>query len=181
MNRIAKFEKVPELQFINDYVEAFDLDVNEPRTIGMLKGIYRNIKLPQRATQGSAGYDFYAPEEYHLNRGDTIKIPTGIRVSMDPSYVLMIFPRSGWGFKYRLQLDNTVGIIDSDYYFSDNSGHIHIKISKDSYDYNKLIIPSGAGFAQGIFVPFGITLDDNVTENRNGGFGSTTKSEPPAN
>ncbi len=49
-------------------------------------------------------------------------LPTGIRVRMQNGWVLQCFPRSGLGFKFRLQLNNTVGIIDSDYYGSDNEG-----------------------------------------------------------
>ena len=94
---------------------------------------------------------------------------------MREDYVLMVFPRSGLGFKFRLQLNNTVGIIDSDYYYSDNEGHIFIKLTNDSNEGKVLELAAGNGFAQGIFMQFGITEDDDVTEVRNGGFGSTTK------
>ena len=94
--------------------------------------IYENIRLPRRATAGSAGYDFFAPADITLKPGETVKIPTGIRVWMEPEWVLKCYPRSGLGFKYRLQLNNTVGIIDSDYYYSDNEGHIFSKITNDS-------------------------------------------------
>ncbi|HAV18707.1 MAG TPA: deoxyuridine 5'-triphosphate nucleotidohydrolase, partial [Erysipelotrichaceae bacterium] len=94
--------------------------------------IYNDIKLPQRATKGSAGYDFFAPFDFTLKPNETITIPTGIRCEMDENRVLMIFPRSGLGFKYRMQLNNTVGIIDSDYFYSDNEGHIFIKITNNT-------------------------------------------------
>lgn len=68
---------------------------------------------------------------FSLAPGETIKIPTGIRVQMETGWVLQCYPRSGLGFKYRLQLNNTVGIIDSDYYFSDNEGHIFAKLTND--------------------------------------------------
>ena len=103
-----------------------------------------------------------------------MKIPTGIRVEMDPEWVLKCYPRSGLGFKYRLQLNNTVGIIDSDYFYSDNEGHIFAKITNDSNEDKTLIIPADTGFMQGIFVEYGITVDDEASEIRNGGFGSTT-------
>ena len=79
------------------------------------------------------------------------------------------------GFKYRLQLDNTVGIIDEDYYYSDNEGHIFIKITNDSKKNKTVEVLRGKGFAQGIFVPYGIAVDDNADAVRNGGFGSTDK------
>ncbi len=57
-----------------------------------------------------------------MKPGETVKVPTGIRVEMEENWVLKCYPRSGLGFKYRLQLNNTVGIIDSDYFYSDNEG-----------------------------------------------------------
>ena len=94
---------------------------------------------------------------------------------MEVNYVLKLYPRSGLGFKYRLQLNNTVGIIDSDYYYSDNEGHIFAKITNDSNEGKTVTINKGEGFMQGIFIEYGITVDDDTTEIRNGGFGSTTK------
>ena len=93
---------------------------------------------------------------------------------MQPEWVLKCYPRSGLGFKYRLQLNNTVGIIDSDYFYSDNEGHIFSKITNDSNENKTLTNPADTGFMQGIFVEYGITVDDDATEIRNGGFGSTT-------
>ena len=104
-----------------------------------------------------------------------IKIATGIRAWMDPHYVLMLFPRSGLGFKYRLQLNNTVGIIDSDYYGAANEGHIMCRLFNDSRAGRDLVISEGEGMLQGVFVPFGITDDDEADGVRTGGFGSTTK------
>ena len=94
---------------------------------------------------------------------------------MEPEWVLKCYPRSGLGFKFRLQLNNTVGIIDSDYYNSDNEGHIFAKLTNDSNEEKTVQIKAGEGFMQGIFVEYGITVDDPATDVRNGGFGSTTK------
>lgn len=135
--------------------------------------MYETLELPRRATSGSAGYDFHAPFTFTLNPGETIKIPTGIRVKMEEDWVLKLYPRSGLGFKYRLQMNNTVGIIDSDYYYSDNEGHIFIKLTNDSNEGKTLELAQGAGFAQGIFLEYGITVDDDAQGIRNGGFGST--------
>lgn len=162
MKRIAKFEKVS----IKQFREGCDRPDAEE--------IYKGIKLPHRATAGSAGYDFYAPYAITLAPGETAKVPTGIRALIEHGWVLKIYPRSGLGFKYRLQLNNTVGIIDSDYSDSDNEGHIFIKITNDSNEGKTLEIPAGTGFAQGIFTEYGITVDDDADGVRNGGFGSTT-------
>lgn len=161
--RIAKFEFVSQKNFIDSC------------TLENASELYRSLKLPKRATIGSAGYDFYAPFDITLAPGQTIKIPTGIRVFMEPNFVLKLYPRSGLGFKYRLQLNNTVGIIDSDYYFSDNEGHIFAKITNDTNENRTIFIKKGEAFMQGIFIEYGITFDDDTKEVRNGGFGSTTK------
>ena len=163
MKRIAKFEKVSENQFF----EAFNGDNRE--------SVYKEIKLPKRATKGSAGYDFFAVEDIELKPGETVKVPTGIRARIEEGWVLKIYPRSGLGFKFRLQLDNTVGIIDSDYYNSSNEGHIMIKITNNSLEGKTVSVKKGEAFAQGVFVEYGITVDDDADGIRDGGFGSTTK------
>ena len=86
-----------------------------------------------------------------------------------------LYPRSGLGFRYRLQLDNTVGVIDSDYFDSDNEGHIMARITNDSREGKELSLARGTAFMQGIFMEYGVTQDDNAEDVRNGGFGSTTK------
>ena len=170
MNKITKFEKVSFEQFKKDWLDTFNnYDENQ------IKLIYDNVKLPKRATTGSAGYDFYTPIDIELSPKTNIKLPTGIRVKIENGYFLGIFPRSSLGFKFRLQLDNTVGIIDADYYYSDNEGHIMLKLTCDSNQDKTVSVKTGNGIAQGIFIPFGITVDDDTTGIRNGGFGSTTK------
>ena len=169
MKRIAKFHKVSLEQFIKDWLDTFSGTEEESA-----KKVYEEIKLPGRATTGSAGYDFYSPMAFTLAPGETMKIPTGIRVEMEENWVLKCYPRSGLGFKFRLQMNNTVGIIDSDYFNSDNEGHIFAKITNDTNEGKTIELPAGTGFMQGIFVEYGITVDDEVEEKRNGGFGSTT-------
>lgn len=177
MKRIAEFSKVSYEQFAADWTDTFpalnDMDVES--IDAHIHEVYDNIKLPKRATAHSAGYDFFSPMSFTLEPGDSIKIPTGIRCKMRNGWVLMEFPRSGLGFKYGIGMANTVGIIDGDYVFSDNEGHIFIKFVNDSVLAKTVKIDAGAAFCQGIFLPYGITLDDNVTTERNGGFGSTDK------
>lgn len=158
MNRIAQFFKVSLTEYLKDGS----------------KEEFESISLPRRATKGSAGYDFYAPKDISLAPNETVKVATGIRVKIEEGWVLKIYPRSSLGFKYRLTLNNTVGIIDSDYYYADNEGHIFIKMTNLGKE--PLSIKKGSAFAQGVFVEFGITLDDEpVTDLRKGGFGSTDK------
>lgn len=167
MNRVGEFQKVSYQQFYNAMSELFD--DNE-----LIQKAYDELELPKRATSGSAGYDFKAPFSFTLTPGTTIKIPTGIRVYIEDGWWLGCLPRSGLGFKYRLQLNNTLGVIDSDYYGSDNEGHIFMKITNDSNDGKTLEIKAGESFAQAIFLPFGVTYDDDASGVRNGGMGSTS-------
>ena len=169
MKRIAKFHKVSEARFLEDWKENFPEASDEE-----IRQIYREIALPKRTTAGSAGYDFYSPVDFSIAPGESIKIPTGIRVEMDQEWVLKCYPRSGLGFKYRLQLNNTVGIIDSDYFYSDNEGHMFAKLTNDGREGKTVELAKGTGFMQGIFVEYGITVDDDASGVRNGGFGSTT-------
>lgn len=163
---MSKFYKVSYEQFKKDMVKF-----NQPEEI--LKRWYDDIKLPKRSTSGSAGYDFFAPFAIILEKGGSMIVPTGIRMEMEKDQVLLCFPRSGLGFKFRMQLDNTVGVIDSDYFYSDNEGHIMLKISNDGYENKVIGVERGKAFAQGILMPFYLTDDDDADGVRNGGMGST--------
>lgn len=170
MQRIAKFEKVSFTQFLLAAINAkLPYDENE------LYSVYNGILLPKRATKGSAGYDFFLPFNIGLTTSTSITIPTGIKVRINDGWVLKVYPRSGFGFKYRLQLDNTVGIIDSDYYNNiNNEGHIIIKMTNAGVEGKAISVLKDTAFAQGIFVEYGITEDDDVDTVREGGIGSTS-------
>ena len=71
MKRIAKFHKVSEKQFAEGWRDSFGAASEEE-----IQKIYENIRLPKRATAGSAGYDFFSPLDFELKPGETIKIPT---------------------------------------------------------------------------------------------------------
>lgn len=163
MKRIAEFQKVSRERFLQDSGELIEDG----------GAAYDSLRMPCRATRGSAGYDFYLPCDLTILPSQSIKVPTGIRVRMKEGWVLQIYPRSGLGFKYRLQMDNTVGIIDADYYGADNEGHIFIKMTNDTHDGKALVLHRGDAFAQGIFIEFGITVDDETEGLRTGGLGST--------
>lgn len=183
MNQIANFEKVSFKQYLNDFKKLFpEIDISSQNVLDQIKNEYSNIKLPKRATAQSAGYDFYSPINFDLYRSDheyelrgkkdvEITIPTGIRCRMDGDYVLLCFPRSSLGFKYKLMFANTIPVIDADYYFAKNEGHIMLKLV--NRENNLITINAGDRFAQGIFIPYGITVDDDATAVRTGGFGST--------
>ncbi len=163
MERIAKFEKVSFDQFEADLPEGH----------GPAGVCYDSVALPVRATAGSAGYDIKSPFEFTLKPGESLRVATGLRCKIAAGWVMMIFPKSGLGFRFRVQLDNTVGIIDQDYYGADNEGHILVQITNDSRSGKTMSIARGKAFAQALFVPFGITEDDSASGQRTGGFGST--------
>lgn len=172
---VARFEKVSFEQFkvaFNDLLATYKNNISDAVVVDDegLKKLYDMIELPVRATSGSAGYDFRTPINCKLAVGQTIVIPTGIRCKMHNNYMLQLYPRSGLGFKYGMELVNTVGIIDADYYNADNEGHIMVKIRPTM---RTLQLKQGDKFAQGIFMPYGITKDDDASGVRSGGIGST--------
>lgn len=164
MKRIAQFFAVSPAQFEADWQRCMP-GVPMPE----------EIRLPHRATSGSAGYDFYAPAGFVLAPGETILLPTGVRARIDEGWVLKLYPRSGLGFKYRLQLNNTVGIIDSDYFSAQNEGHIMLKLTNATNEGRVLEVQPGEAVAQGVFVEYGIVVDDDACGVRTGGFGSTDR------
>lgn len=191
--KMGYFEKVSLEQFTKDWKNLYGDVINDI----MIKKMYDDINLPIRSTENSAGYDFSTPFGFIMNAGDSIVIPTGIRVLIDNDGYLALHPRSGLGFKNRLMLANTTGIIDSDYSKAKNEGHIMVKlcyegicnkqqinichdkeplkfiIYQSSNNVGPLELNKGDRFCQGIFNVYGITDDDIATGKRLDGFGST--------
>ena len=168
---VARFFKVSLARFNQDYKENFPSEMIYGLTDMEITAVYNSIKMPNRATKYSAGYDIFSPINFILKSKETIKLPTGLRCQMNDNIVLMVYPRSSLGFKYRMMLENTVGVIDSDYFDSDNEGHIFIKFT--NHGDKDIEIKKGEAFAQGIFTKYYLTVDDSVDAIRNGGLGST--------
>lgn len=181
---MIKFEKVSFEQFKKDTLNCLSSSIMKVKTQDEfdkeIKEIYDNIKLPTRATKGSAGYDFYSPFSFTVNKANeilgfylpTVTFPTGIRCMMDSDVCLLLMPKSGIGFKTGVRLANTVGLVDSDYFFSDNEGHIMVKFVGG---FNDLSVERGQKVMQGIFTNYFTVEDDDTQGIRNGGFGSTDK------
>lgn len=173
MQRVGKFAKVSLEEFYKAMSDGFGAFYDWCLDKEYVRQVYDQIQLPSRATVGSAGYDFRSPFDFDLGPHDTVRLPTGIRVFMEDGWWLGCLPRSGLGVKYRVRLDNTMGVIDSDYCHADNEGHIFAQITRDGGALGPLSIKSGDRFMQTIFIPFGITYDDKVCDQRHGGLGST--------
>lgn len=169
---VNQFSKVSVEQYIKDFLKQFPSE-----SIGetaMIEEVYEMIKLPKRSTSGSAGYDFFAPVEITLEPEEYITIPTGIKCQIDDRWFLSIYARSSLGFKYGLRTMNLLPVIDGDYFNNkDNEGHIMVKIINGNV--KPLVIEQGSAFVQGIFLPYGLTVDDDADGERIGGIGSTNK------
>ena len=154
-----KFEKVSLEEFLKEGIYSEDT--------------YNDIQLPKRATKGSMGYDFFAPASISIAPGGSIVIDTGIKCQLDDDKGLFIFPKSGLGFKHKVHLANTVGIIDADYYNNPgNEGHIKIKLCNGGD--RMLKIAKGEPFVQGIIMQWFTVQETETFEiERAGGFGST--------
>ena len=168
--RVARFEKVSRSQFEQDVRKRMPALSRED-----IEAAYGQIVLPARGRVGSSGYDIRTPFSFSLKAGEEITVPTGLRCRMAEGWCLLLMPRSGLGFKLYTRLANTVGNIDSDYYHADNEGHIAVKFRLELKEEEGAPHPFAAGAAvcQGVFLPFGITEDDEAAGRRTGGFGST--------
>ena len=135
------------------------------------------IPAPFYASAGAAAMDLHAcvDQAVTIPAGGRAVIPTGIAIALPSAgYVALVFARSGLGIKHGIAPANCVGVIDSDYFEAKNEGHILIKMTSDDLNGKMLSVQSGDAFAQGIFLPYGITVDDDAEGQREGGFGSTT-------
>ena len=160
---MRKFEKISFEQFKKDIIDD--------------KELYESYSLPKRGTKCAAGYDFYALYDYTLKPGEIMKVPTGIKASMEEDEVLLLIDRSSMGFKYNVRMCNQVGVIDSDYYNnSNNEGHIWIKIQNEGdKDY---VVKKGDGMIQGMFIKYlKVDEEEEIEVERTGGIGSTNKKE----
>ncbi len=132
----------------------------------------QNIRLPERKTAQSAGYDIEAAASVTLLPGKVTIVPTGLKAYMQSDEYLALFVRSGIAIKRGLMLVNGTGIIDADYYNNaDNEGHIMVALYNTTDA--SVSIEKGDRVAQGIFLKY-LTVDDDVASGvRVGGVGST--------
>lgn len=134
---------------------------------------YDGIQIPQRSTEGSAGYDIASPVNITIPGKCKRVIPTGLKISMDKDYAMLLFIRSSLAIHKEIELQTSVSVIDADYYENEkNEGHVMIPVKNESN--RPVFISAGERVAQGVFIAFGKTEDDHpVTRIRRGGIGST--------
>ena len=154
------FEKISFEQFKKDIADDIDL--------------YNNYILPKRATKYRAGYDFLAINDITIKPGEIVKIPTGYKAKFNNDEALLLMMRSGLGFKYNLRFTNQIGLIESDYYNNEsNEGHMWVSIQNEGKE--EITIKKNTAYCQSVFIKFLITDDDNATNIRKGGLGSTDR------
>lgn len=179
----GEFHKVSFEQFVESFKPIYTSQLSPEQVYSdkdvenAAKVIYDLIRLPERATAGSNGYDFFFPfGDTEIAPGQSIIIPTGIKVKLNPGWALLVYSRSSLGFNYRVLIEENVAVIDEDYFDNiNNEGHIFIKIINDNREGQTVTLRLGAAFCQGLFTLTGRAANDNVTVERVGGIGSTNK------
>jgi len=135
--------------------EQFKKDVEDNEEL------YNNIKIPQRDSDATAGYDICILNDIELKQNEILKLPTGLKCFFQKDEVLLLIVRSSMGFKYNIRLCNQVGVIDADYYNNkDNEGHIWIRIQNEGNETVKL--NKGEAIVQGIFLKYLTTKNDET-------------------
>lgn len=179
----GEFHKVSFEQFVESFKPIYTSQLSPEQVYSdkdienAAKVIYDLIRLPERATAGSNGYDFFFPfGDTEIAPGQSIIIPTGIKVKLNPGWALLVYSRSSLGFNYRVLIEENVAVIDEDYFDNiNNEGHIFIKIINDNREGQTVTLRLGAAFCQGLFTLTGRAANDDVTVERVGGIGSTNK------
>lgn len=133
-----------------------------------------DVKLPERSTKNSAGYDFFNTNKVICKSHEITMIPTGIKAQFPKDEALFLFNRSSNPKKKGLIILNGVGVVDSDYYNNaDNEGEMAFVF------YNMLnedvTLEAGEKLGQGIFMKYAKVDNDTAEAKRTGGFGSTGK------
>ena len=128
-----------------------------------------DTKLPERQTKASAGYDFYVVEDVEIPAYGTVMLPTNVKAYMQEDEVLMLYARSSLAIKRGLILQNTTGIIDSDFFPHE------IKVALRNTTDQPVKLLKNERCAQGIFLKYLVSDNGNLDNTRDGGIGSTKK------
>jgi dUTP pyrophosphatase len=139
-----------------------------------IKKTHPLAQLPSYATNGAACFDLHAmlSNEINISPFQTATIETGLSFEIPEGHVMLIYSRSGHGFKNDVRLSNCTGVIDSDY-----RGSVLVKLVNESSAFD-FTVKNGDRIAQAMVIPvqqvsFEEVSELSSTERGNGGFGST--------
>lgn len=140
-----------------------------------IKKIDSEAKVPVYGSKGAACFDLYAANIIDTtddNAERTVTYGTGLQFEVPEGHVMMIYSRSGHGFKHGITLANSTGVIDADY-----RGEVMVKLTKRDTSIHGM--PAvGERIAQAMIIPVEqVTFEEadelSNTERGEGGFGST--------
>lgn len=163
-------------QTLNSIRKKHGLKPIKPRVRGFeyVSRLGAIVKKPTRGSIHSAGYDIHAYDDYEIEPKQSVLIKTGIKAYMPPDEYLDLRVRSSLGIKRQLMLATGASVIDSDYYNNpDNEGEIMVVLY--NYGDEPQTIEAGERIVQGIFTKYFLIDDDDTTDQRTGGTGSTNK------
>lgn len=167
------FERISYSVFVDDVRKHYSETIKAEK----LFDCWNEIKIPQRKTEYSAGYDISTPLDITIPPHSKIVVPTGIRAVFAPeemeSWHLQMYVRSSVGIKDEVMLSNNTGVIDPDYYIAENEGDMMLALFNTGD--NLVQYKAGDRLCQAVFVLHGITTDDKAGSKRKGGLGSTGK------
>lgn len=143
-----------------------------------VKKLNPNAIIPKYATPGSACFDIHSLTGGRVSAGHPLTCDTGLAFDIPVNHVMLVFSRSGHGFKNDVRLANCVGVIDSDY-----RGALGVKLTSDSIRptlHGELTVNAGDRIAQAMVIPVDMVTFEEVdelssTDRGAGGFGSTGK------
>lgn len=143
-----------------------------------IKRLHPAAIIPSYGSDGAACFDLHALPEgkdawAQINKGTPTVLRTGLAFEIPDGHVMLVFSRSGHGFRQNVRLSNCVGVIDADY-----RGEVMVKLVRDEYDGGDMVVRHGDRIAQAIILPypsvrFQEVAELSTTERGAGGFGST--------
>ena len=136
-----------------------------------VKRLTNTAKLPTYAHDGDACFDLYADDVNEIHGGTVFTCNTGLSVEVPQGYAMMIYSRSGHGFKNNMRLSNCVGVLDSGY-----RGPVMVKLTCDRQI--QYVPQVGDRIAQAMLIPVPVVTFEEVaelsdSERGEGGFGSS--------
>ena len=157
-------------ELIKEYVSELTASLDEEEPDITFVAMDENAEMPRRATEDSAGYDFFSKEMDILRPGEVKRFDTGIKAKFPEDLVLLLFNRSSNPSK-GLVLMNGVGVVDAGYY----NAKTNIMFELKNITKKPITITVGDKLGQGVFTKHYVTKDDDASGKRSGGFGSTGK------